>query len=244
MKKYFLLIASVLLIIFHSFRGFNFIGLLLVMTVVLGFLLMMKEITEFISRRIEASKDTAKKVQRRAQVLYRMSQLPPEKVEQFFQANENKEEQAKVYHFKPRLGLVQFTQQPDREPKIHDITYESENLIADMRQAEDHVAILPADDRKLVIFVSEQRPSLESELLTALKKNERPDFAIQKEILPQTDFLELSTEAYLSSRLHLRKLVQRLGNEYQHYVYFYPNHIENVYSLNQGKRKEEDFDQI
>ncbi len=243
MKKYYLLIAAAFLIIFHSLKGFNFLGLLLFIVILLGFLMTMKEITESISRRIEASKETAKQAKHRAKLLYRMSQASSDQIERFFESNQESSEKAKVYRMKPRLGLVHFQEETQKKPQEHDVPYDSDHYLADMKQVEDYLSQLSSQGRKLVFFVSDQRPVLEAELILSLKKNELPHFAIQKEVLLGTDFLEISTEGYIHCRSHLRRLAQSLGTEYQHFVYFYPTQVENVYPFDKKGPAEEDFTQ-
>jgi hypothetical protein len=234
-KKYFLISASILLVIFHSLRGFHLLSVTVAIMIGIGFILSTKSSYEYFSRKIRASRAKIQRVQKAMHMLDRISDLPSGQIDQLFSSHDQKafvaaEQKAKIYHLKPKLGLVQFKDEK-RELQIHEVTYQAHDVLTDMQCLEERALHYPSDQKKLFIFVSEQTQSTDSQLIDAIRNRKIPQAAIQTEIFRNTDVIEIANKTFLNHRKKIREIEQLLSEDYQQLIYMYPEHLENIHTL-------------
>lgn len=244
MKKYFWISASILLVIFHSLRGFHLLSVTVTIMIGIGFILSTKSIYEYFYKKIRASRAKIQKVQKAMQMLDRISDLPSDQIDRLFIPQDPKtsistEPEAKIYHLKPKLGLVQFKEEK-RKIQIHEVTYQAHDVLTDMQCLEERALHYPGDQKKLFIFVSEQTQGTDIILIEAIKNRKIPQAAIQIEIFRNTDVIEIANETFLNHRKKIREIEQLLSEDYQQLIYMYPEHLENIHTLKLLSQQNED----
>jgi hypothetical protein len=228
-KVYFFISATVFMVIFHITKSLGIWGNLI--SVFLGVLAiaLLKSVYETISRQWKRSVQMIAQCRKAWKTLLKLSQLDPYQLDQFL--TDTSSGRAKVFHLKPKLGLVQFDEAKAKLATVQKVPYHAKQTLMDLQQIEEKTASLPPDERKLVIFVSQHEQFFEPELLDALTGLHVPESAIQRNIFLNTDVIEVSTEGFAKHKSLFDRIEQILGLQYSHYLILYPKEPENVVHL-------------
>lgn len=240
-KVYFFISAMVLIVAFHATKSFGVFGNIFFIFLGVVSLIVIKAIFELVSKQWKRAQSKMVDIQKVWSILLKLSQMETKQINQVFTGpSPEPPTEAKIFHLRPKLGLVQFEEMNTPITRVHKVPYQSRQTILDLQQIEDAASKLPKEEKKLVIFVSQQAQFFEPELLDALTGLHVPESAIQRNIFHKTDVIEVSMEGFAQHRSLFDRIEQILGLQYSHYIILYPQEPGNVVQFKLQKNPAQD----
>ncbi len=120
------------------------------------------------------------------------------------------------------IGPLDFSVKEKTVSPLKEISYQAEHAFSDLKKIEEAAAFYPEDETKLILFVSVSEHSREKEIVESLLASRVPVFAIQKDIFPNTDVIEISQKIYFENKDLFYGLEMLCSDRYKHFVFMIP----------------------
>lgn len=227
--KYFFPIAVGLMILLHFFLQSGLYKWVLLIAVIGLVFISVRKLFSWTQQSLQQSRRLLRKIRKWHATVDRLSEVEPHVLERVFRdektLDKKNKNEAKVFHLKPKLAKVQFQ---ESEVAVVEIPYVPQHFLADFQKIEEEILKLPPENKKLVLFIADQKQYLEEEFLKSVQAKQKSEKARQRSVFHNTDVIEVSNQNFSKFHQDLIQIDQIYSNEYQHYLILYPSPPKNV----------------